>query len=89
MLINEEEISTKDSSGKEEPAKNVVTGKDFAKLTKKARKLGAESLDYSKRKNTKYEVTLKDGKSVHFGSTKYPNLNTGALTLFENEKWLF
>ena len=33
---DEEEVSTKDSSEEEErPAKNVVTGKDFAKLTKK------------------------------------------------------
>lgn len=32
----EEEVSTKDSSEEEErPAKNVVTGKDFAKLTKR------------------------------------------------------
>ena len=28
--------------------KYVVTGKDFEKLNKKAKKLGAESLDYSK-----------------------------------------
>ena len=49
---DEEEVSTKDSSEEEErPAKNFVTGKDFAKLTKKARKLGAESLDFSPRKN--------------------------------------
>ena len=56
---DEEEVSTKDSSEEEErPAKNVVTGKDFAKLTKKARKLGAESLDFSPRKNNKYVATL-------------------------------
>ena len=30
-----------------QPTKNVVTGNDFAKLTKKALKLGATSLDYS------------------------------------------
>ena len=53
--------------------KFVVTGKDFKKLTKKAQKLGAESLDYSKRKNNKYMVTLPEGKKVHFGSTKYPD----------------
>ena len=53
--------------------KFVVTGKDFKKLTKKAQKLGAESLDYSKRKNNKYMVTLPEGKKVHFGSPKYPD----------------
>ena len=38
----------------EEDDKYVVTGQDFQRLTKKAKKLGAESLDYSKRKNNKY-----------------------------------
>ena len=51
--------------------KYVVRGKDFDKLKKKAKKLGAKSLDYSKRKNNKYVVTLPDGKNVHFGSPKY------------------
>ena len=51
---------------------NIVTGNDFAKLVKKACKLGADSLDYSPRKNNKYVATLKDGKKVHFGSKKYP-----------------
>lgn len=53
--------------------KFVVTGKDFKKLTKKAQKLGAETLDYSTRKNNKYVVTLPEGKKVHFGSPKYPD----------------
>ena len=53
--------------------KYLVTGKDFKKLTKKAQKLGAESLDYSSRKNNKYMVTLPEGKKVHFGSPKYPD----------------
>ena len=53
--------------------KYVVTGKDFRNLTKKAQKLGAESLDYSTRKNNKYMVTLPEGKKVHFGSPKYPD----------------
>ena len=47
-----------------QPTKNVVTGKDFAKLTKKALKLGASSLDYSNRKNIKYFITLNDGKNT-------------------------
>lgn len=55
----------------QQPNKNVVTGKDFAKLTKKTLKLGAESLGYAKRKNSKYFVTLKDGKKIHFGLMKY------------------
>ena len=56
-----------------EEHKYVVKGKDFDKLKKKAKKLGAESLDYSKRKNNKYVVTLPYGKNVHFGSSKYPD----------------
>ena len=63
--ISEEEETTT------EPTKNVVTGKDFAKLTKKALKLGSESLDSSNRKNNKYFVTLKDGKKIHVGNPKY------------------
>ena len=52
---------------------NVVKGKDFKKLTKKAKKLGAESLNYSTRKNKKYVVTLPGGKKIHFGSSQYPD----------------
>ena len=37
------------------------------KITKKAKKLGAVSLDYSKRKNHKYLVEY-DNKNIHFGS---------------------
>ena len=51
--------------------KNVLTGPEFKKLTKNAKKLGAESLDYSTRKNSKYMAKLPDGKKVHFGSPKY------------------
>ena len=53
--------------------KYVVKGKDFKKLTKKAKNLGAESLYYSKRKNNKYVVTLPGGKNLHFGSSQYPD----------------
>lgn len=53
--------------------KYLVTGKDFKKLTRKAQKLGAETLDYSTRKNNKYMVMLPEGKKVHFGSPKYPD----------------
>ena len=51
--------------------KNVLTGEEFKKLIKNAKKLGAESLDYSPRKNNKYMVKLPGGKKVHFGSPKY------------------
>lgn len=54
-----------------QPTKNVVTGNDFAKLTKKALKLSATSLDYSNRKNCKYFVILNNGKKIHFGNPKY------------------
>ena len=40
--VEEEETTTR-----QQPTKNVVDGKDFVKLTKKALKLGAESLDFS------------------------------------------
>ena len=54
----------------------LVTGKEFQKLAKNAKKLGAESLNYSTRKNNKYMVTLKSGKKVHFGSKKYADYLT-------------
>ena len=53
--------------------KYLVSGKEFKKLTRNAKKLGAESLDYSTRKNNKYMVKLPTGKKVHFGSPKYPD----------------
>ena len=58
-----------DSSSSDDD-KYVVSGKEFNKLTKK---LGAESLDYSKRKNNKYMATLPGGKQIHFGSSQYPD----------------
>ena len=56
--------------------KYLVSGKDFKKLTRNAKKLGAQSLDYSKRKNNKYVATLPSGKEVHFGSPKYQDYLT-------------
>ena len=58
-------VTTKDT-----PKKTLVEGDDFKKLQKKAKKLGAKYLDYSKRKNNKYVVEYK-GKNIHFGSVKY------------------
>ena len=49
--------------------KNLVQEDEFRKLRKKAKKLGADSLDYSKRKNYKYVVEYND-KKIHFGSAK-------------------
>ena len=53
--------------------KFILTGDKFTRLTRRAKKLGAESLDYSTRKNNKYMATLPGGKKVHFGSPKYPD----------------
>ena len=64
-------VPEKEESSDDE--KYVVKGKDFQKLSKKAKKLGAESLDYSKRKNSKYVVKLPSGKNLHFGSSQYPD----------------
>ena len=61
----------KDSSSDDDD-KYVVSGKEFKKLTRKAKKLGAESLDYSTRKNNKYVATLSSGKKIHFGSSQHP-----------------
>ena len=55
------------------PQRYILEGIDFEKLTKNAKKLGAESLNYSSRKNNKYMATLPGGKKVHFGSPKYPD----------------
>ena len=49
--------------------KCLVQEDDFKKLQKKAKILGADSLDYSKRKNYKYVVEYND-KKIHFGSAK-------------------
>ena len=42
--------------------KYLVSRKEFKKLTRNAKKLCAESLDYSTRKNNKYMATLPSGK---------------------------
>ena len=62
----------KDSSSSDDD-KYVVSGKEFKKLAKKAKKLGAESFDCSTRKNNKYVTTLPGGKKIHFGSSQYPD----------------
>ena len=49
----------------------LVKGKDFKKLINRAKELGAKSLNYSSRKNSKYVVTFPGGKKIHFGNNKY------------------
>ena len=62
-------IQPKKSISKELPQKYLVQGANFKKLQKKAKKLSADSLQYSKRKNLKYMVEYSD-KKIHFGSAK-------------------
>ena len=64
---------SEEESSSDEEDKSVVTGKEFKKLTKRAKELGAESLDCSTRKNNKYMVILPTGKKIHFGSAQYPD----------------
>ena len=52
---------------KDSSQKYLLLGDDFKRLQKKAKKLGASSLDYSQRKNNKYMVEY-NGKKIHFGS---------------------
>ena len=65
---SEEIKKSKKSTQKDSPQKYLLKGDDFKRLQKKANKLGATSLDYSKRKNNKYMVEY-DNKKIHFGST--------------------
>ena len=48
--------------------KNLIPESELRKLRKKAKTLGADYLDYSRRKNYKYVVEYKD-KKIHFGSS--------------------
>ena len=64
---SEEMEKPKDCIKKDSPKKILIQGDDFKRLQKKAKKLGASSLDYSKRKNNKYMVEY-DGKKIRFGS---------------------
>lgn len=44
------EVQERETVETTQPTKNVVSAKDFVKLTKRALKLGATAFDYSKRK---------------------------------------
>ena len=60
-IIKPEKVFSKD------PSQNyLVQGDNFKKLQKNAKKLGADSLQYSKRKNYKYMIEY-DDKKIHFG----------------------
>ena len=63
-IINPKEVISKDP-----PQNYLVQGDNLKKLQKKAKKLGADSLQYSKRKNYKYMIEY-DDKKIHFGSAK-------------------
>ena len=73
VFIFEDDNEFKDPTYEPNNDKFVLKGKEFKNLTKMAKKLGAESLDYSKRKNDKYVVKLPNGKKIHFGSSNYPD----------------
>ena len=62
-------IKPKKVFSKDPPQNYLAQGDDFKKLQKKAKKLGADSLQYSKRKNYKYMIEY-DDKKIHFGSAK-------------------
>ena len=62
-------MKSKKVISKDLPHNYLAKGDDFKKLQKKAKKLGADSLQYSKRKNYKYMIEY-DVKKIHFGSAK-------------------
>ena len=66
--VNENQDKPNKSIQKDSPSKYLLQGDDFKKLQKKAKKLGAISLDVSQRKKNKYMVEY-DNKKIHFGST--------------------
>ena len=62
-------IKPKKVISKDPPQNYLVQGDNFKKLQKKAKKLGADLLQYSKRKNYKYMIEY-DDKKIHFGSAE-------------------
>ena len=60
-------IKPKKVISKVSPKNFLAQGDDFKKLQKKAKKLGADVLQYSKRNIYKYVVEY-DNKKIHFGS---------------------
>ena len=80
-------IQSKKSISKDPSQKYLVQGADFKKLQKKAKKLGANCLQYSKRKNRKYMVEYND-KKIHFGSAQTEDYLTHHHQV-RREKYLF
>ena len=66
----ESDVEEEETVETKQPTKNVVTGKDFANLTKKALKLAATALDFSNR-IVSILLRSKMEKKVHFGNPKY------------------
>ena len=60
-------IKPKKVISKDPPQNYLVQGDNFKKLQKKAKKLGASFLGYSKRKNYKYIIEY-NNKKIQFGS---------------------
>ena len=74
-INNENQDKPKKLIQKDSPSKYLLQGEDFKKLQKKAKKLGATSLDVSQRKNNKYMVEY-DNKKIHFGSVNIEDFIT-------------
>ena len=67
--------------------KYVVTGAEFKKLTRNAKKLGAESLDYSTRKNNKYRLLFQVEKKFildrqNIPTTLFTKIKTDEINIF-------
>ena len=65
------------------PQRYILEGTDFKRLTKNAKKLGAESLDYSTRKNNKYMATLQVERKFTLG---HLNIQTTLFTKIKREE---
>ena len=62
-------IKAKKVISKDPPQNYLAQDDNFKKFQKKPKKLGADSLQYSERKNYKYMIEY-DDKKIHFGSAK-------------------
>ena len=65
----------------------LVTGPEFKKLTRNAKKLGAESLDYSTRKNNKYRLLFQVEKKFildrqNIPTTLFTKIKTDEINIF-------
>ena len=67
--IDSPTIQTNKTISQKISQKNLIPESELRKLRKKATTLGADYLDYSRRKNYKYVIEYND-KKIHFGSIK-------------------